>query len=167
MIKHCERCGVDTPRGTRGHCKPCQNARMKRHRALENKDVRRAYSAAWIAKPGNKDLAKATQVKRRSTPRGSAAVLFQRARRRAKDSGLPFSLNFSHVHQVIERGVCEVSGLPFVLKDFGSPYRPSIDQIRAGEGYTPQNTRIILWGINVACHTWGLEAITEIFRSVP
>ena len=165
-MKFCTRCGIETPRGYRDNCKPCTNARKKIARAREDKGVRRAYSAAWIAKPGNKDLAKASQIARRSSPRGAAAVLFQRARRRAKSEGIHFSLDLAQLRRKVECGVCEVSGLPFVLAPFGNPYRPSIDQIRAGEGYTPQNTRVVLWGINVACHTWGLETISEIFRSI-
>jgi hypothetical protein len=140
---------------------------MKLHRALEDKAVRRAYSAAWIAKLGNRELAKATRNKRRSTAKGAAKLLFQQAQRRAREKGLPFSLDLSQVQQKMERGICEVSGLSFVFNPFGNPYRPSIDQIHAGEGYTPENTRVVLWGINVACHTWGLETITKIFRSVP
>jgi hypothetical protein len=171
-VSLCKRCGTDTPRYKSRACVPCARAASSARNKIWRRTpkgviVAARYRAKWVARPGNKELHKKLTAAWGATTEGTARRLFTRARRRARDGALPFSISLDDIRAKVIAGICEVSGLPFVIGQPGHIYTPSIDQIRAGEGYTQQNTRVVLWGINVACHTWGLEAITEIFRSVP
>ncbi len=51
---------------------------------------------------------------------------------------------------LIERytGRCEITGIPFVFSSTVSPYSISLDRINSKLGYTPENTRLVLWGVN-------------------
>lgn len=44
---------------------------------------------------------------------------------------------------------------------------PSLDQIKAGAGYTPENTRVVLYALNVMAGTWSLAQVREIARAIP
>lgn len=46
MIKHCNRCGTETERGSRGRCKPCARAGAAARYAV-NPEKRKASNAAW------------------------------------------------------------------------------------------------------------------------
>jgi hypothetical protein len=163
--KFCQACQCLTPHGPRGNCRTCTNNRQNaKRRTVEGKEAQAKYNANWVSKPGNREYHNELTAKWKSTVRGTAVSLFQRARRRARDNGLPFSLSLPHIQSIVEAGVCEISGIPFELSKRRDICNPSIDQIHAGEGYTPQNTRVVLWGLNVAFHTWGLRPILEIFR---
>ena len=77
--------------------------------------------------------------------------LFYGARARAKAKGLPFTLTKEWVAERIERGICELSGVPFNIeakRGVQGPYSPSIDKIVPELGYTPENSRMVLYGIN-------------------
>jgi hypothetical protein len=39
---------------------------------------------------------------------------------------------------------------------------PSIDQVTPGAGYTPENTRVVLYAVNVMASDWGLARIIQI-----
>ena len=79
------------------------------------------------------------------------SVLLKAAEWRARKKGIPFELTNEWA---AERwtGFCEVTGIPFVIKDRGEPgpkfWSPSIDQITPRAGYTPANCRFVLWAVN-------------------
>jgi hypothetical protein len=57
----------------------------------------------------------------------------------------------------LEKGFCEVSGLPIKTKAYEagkaggrSFYSPSIDRIDNAIGYVESNCRIVCWGLNMA-----------------
>jgi len=79
------------------------------------------------------------------------------AKRRAKNKGIPFSLDWKNIQDRIENGYCELTGIPFNLDHPKSWDAPSIDQIIASNGYTPDNTRVVLYSVNVMIGTWGVE----------
>lgn len=47
----------------------------------------------------------------------------------------------------LERGVCEVSGLPFSFQA-GSPFVPSLDRRDNALGYTSENTQLVVFLYN-------------------
>lgn len=77
--------------------------------------------------------------------------LLRGAAGRAAKSGVEFTLTREWA-QARWTGFCEVSGLPFLVKDIDRPgpkfFSPSIDQIRPKGGYTPDNCRFVLWAVN-------------------
>lgn len=90
-----------------------------------------------------------------------------RARKRAKESGLQFDLDTEWVLSRLEIGTCEISALPF---DFSSGKRqafgPSIDRIIPGGGYTKQNCRVVLNAVNTALMDWGLDSFIGIAKAI-
>ncbi len=86
-----------------------------------------------------------------------AGILLTSARKRAEDRGLPFSLNKEDIVRRFEAGVCEVTGIKFDLSLPGrfrrfcrGPWVPSVDRVDPLKGYTPENTKVVVWAYNVA-----------------
>ena len=66
----------------------------------------------------------------------------------------------------LERGACELSGIPFVY-EVRHPCLPSIDRIdRTQPGHMRDNCRVILWGLNgfkgAASEEVFLEALEKV-----
>ena len=73
------------------------------------------------------------------------------------------------VHMAIRSGGrCEVSGVPFNFDYHGKrrPYAPSIDRINSDVGYTPENSRLVCYLVNVGMNCWGDEQFLRVCRAV-
>ena len=85
--------------------------------------------------------------------RERAAKLRSNAAYRARKKGLPCTITTDWVEDMIERNACEATGLPFDLRPDPyrrrNPYAPSLDRIRNDEGYTPENTKVVITGYNI------------------
>lgn len=105
-----------------------------RDRVLREAKNRRRSSALWLDQKAN------PQWRR----------LYSAAKTRAKDKGLPFSLTPEWVQLRLGRGVCEFTGIEFRTAIDGkpAPYSASIDRIDPKQGYTPENSRMVLWAFN-------------------
>lgn len=83
---------------------------------------------------------------------GRAKTLLNSARNRAHKYP-EFDLDENFILDKIITGRCEVTGLPFDMsspsKTSKNPYSPSIDRIDNTKGYTKENTRIVLWQVNL------------------
>lgn len=110
--------------------------------------------------------ARARRPGRALQPQVRASWLVQGCKARAKKKGVPFDIETSDVAPALERGVCDMTGLPFTITA-GSrgAYSPSIDRIRPDLGYVKGNIRVILWALNAAFGPWGEEVIRGIFAS--
>jgi len=158
--KHCNKSiddfYIDQRRGD-GHypiCKSCHRE-YSRERYKNNEHVRKQSSDRSkrlretnegrdaIARRGDKYY---------SSIHGRAKTLWRGAH--ARDASA--TLTLEKVTEMLQRGVCSVTGIPF---DLSSGYRrrtgrnmnplaPSLDQIVAGAGYTNENTRIVIWHYN-------------------
>lgn len=95
-----------------------------------------------------------------------ATQLIKGARQRAKEKGLPFSLRVRAIQAKIDRGICEVSGLPLNLEGGRTWDSPSIDRIVPELGYTPDNTRVVCFAVNSAMGDWGLDKLLEITDAI-
>jgi hypothetical protein len=60
------------------------------------------------------------------------------------------TLTVEWIEQRLLQGVCEVTGIAFVIGSTKHPFLPSVDRIDSDKGYTPDNCRIVLWIINAA-----------------
>lgn len=80
---------------------------------------------------------------------------------KCKKTGLPFDLDqhLDFYNDVIVNQGCQMTGIPFVLDSGWCWGSPSFDRIEAGGGYTHDNVRVILWGLNAAFGTWGPEIL--------
>ena len=66
----------------------------------------------------------------------------------------------------IDRGECELTGIPFNLDDGKRWDSPSLHRIDANTGYTPENTRVVLHCLNVMANVWGENKIIEIANAI-
>lgn len=131
-----------------------RNKEYANQKAREWHQTNREYAAAKMREryQANRDqrlanMRQAFQTNRRLRPWRN---LLASAKERAAKAGLVFTLT---EEWAIERwtGRCEVTNIEFqyVTQQTGSRfYSPSIDQIEAGKGYTPENCRFVLWAIN-------------------
>lgn len=59
----------------------------------------------------------------------------------------------------MDRGLCEMTGLPFNLNDGRTWDSPSLDRIDPAKGYVYSNIRIICFGMNSALNSWGEDVL--------
>jgi len=76
--------------------------------------------------------------------------LLQASRYRARQNRLPHELDEDWLRAILERGKCEVTGIPFAQKIQSPPHRycPSIDRIDPVLGYTKDNSRVVCLMVN-------------------
>ena len=148
-------------------CKGCGETKPLSQFRPHNRDGRRwtcrTCENRWVrtTKPWTSETKRAYQRSVRLNRRGF--VLTNDAKRRAKAKGIPFSLDWREVQAVIDRGVCQATGLPFNLAAPAKAWNaPSLDQIVPGAGYTKENTRVVLYAVNVMASTWGLQTILTV-----
>lgn len=88
----------------------------------------------------------------------------------ARARRLTHSLTIHSVLSLIERagGRCELSGIPFIYGTIegkrNNPYKPSIDRISSCFGYTVDNCRLVLLGVNLARNEFGDEFFTQMLK---
>jgi hypothetical protein len=76
------------------------------------------------------------------------------------------------IEDKLSQGFCELTKIPFDFeppkdKNVTNPYAPSLDKIdSANPDYTPENTRVVLVGVNLALNTYGLDAMMPIFKKL-
>jgi hypothetical protein len=100
----------------------------------------------------------------RETARGRAVSLIKYCGRRHD----LVTINVEWVLRKILAGHCELSGLAFDLHARGgrSPYTPSLDRKIAELGYTPENTRVVVWCVNAALGTWGDDTLKVVVEAL-
>ena len=109
------------------YCKACE-AKLKREIRKKNPDKRRSYHAQW--RRNNWLVEKVRHLVGGAKKRG------------------PSDIDASWVTERLERGVCELTGVPFVY-EHRHPAMPSIDRIDPTRpGHMRDNCRLILWGLN-------------------
>lgn len=87
------------------------------------------------------------------------------AKKRAAAAGVAYDLDRKWFDERFKAGVCEVSGLPFILEK-RSPFLPSIDRKNPKGPYTKENCRLVLWWLNRALSDDGDDLALTIFRAI-
>ena len=97
-----------------------------------------------------------------------ASMLVSGAKARAKKRSLEFNLTVDWLLERLARGVCEVTGLPFVpsigtgqQRSFLNPWAPSLDRIENSRGYTTDNVQVVVSIYNIAK---GEHTDADVFR---
>jgi hypothetical protein len=128
------------------HCREADNARRRARYAADPQKTLDRHKARIKKNPERR-----RQTVRDSRHRHPERILFESAQRRAAKSGVLFTITKEWVKKRY-KGCCELTGLEFSkhgrISGHVSPFAASLDQIVAGEGYTPGNVQIILWAIN-------------------
>jgi len=151
----CRRCGEEksysefytNSKGNRpAVCMECARARERGYKREKPEVMSRRYQE-W-----------------RDKKRGYALVNV--ARHRAKQRGIPFNLDPADIQARIDRGYCEVTGIPFDLTKPRCWNAPSLDQIEPSRGYTQENVRVILFSLNVMMNVWGEQKVVQIGNAI-
>ena len=93
-------------------------------------------------------------------------VLLNNARGRARKSGLDCTITVERIEQALAAGRCELTGIPFRNDDTRGLYSASVDRIDPATGYTPENTQVILWGVNRAKSDGSMTDVVGFFKEV-
>lgn len=106
------------------------------------------------------------------TPEGRATRMIAQTRVDARRTGKVFELDKEWLVERLKRGVCEKTGLPFVLngkeqqelnqKSSKHPFSPSLERKDSTEGYTKENTIVVCLIYNY-CKNVFEEAAVEMF----
>lgn len=161
-MKICKTCGLSLPvtefskhtgATLRASCKPC--------RAIAAKDRYAASDKTAIMAQYHK-----YKEARRITQR--ASYLVTAAKQRAKEKGIPYDLDGHRreLQEIMDKGVCQLTGLPFDMLGKQTWNSPSLDRIVPSLGYVRSNIRVILFSLNVMMHDWGLETVKKVMSTI-
>jgi hypothetical protein len=97
--------------------------------------------------------------------------MWNNARQRAKQNGLDFDLPLEWVKEKFEKGTCDVTGIPFsdevgTGKGQAHPFSPSLDRTDPTQGYTVENTAVVVWIYNCAKHVSSHEDVLRMARAL-
>lgn len=141
-------------------CKVCDQARRVKYQTgltmeqwQARKEVRKKHA------PKERDYSH----QRRTTYRAKSLVYL--AKQRAAKKGIPFDLDAKALQARIDKGFCELTGVPFRLDEARSFDSPSLDRIRPSDGYVMGNVRVICYGMNCALGTWGEESLMVLLTA--
>jgi hypothetical protein len=91
-----------------------------------------------------------------------------RSRQRAKDKGLEYSIDLDWALEEMTKQKlrCAITGIEFFSKPREAskmdPYAPSFDRIDNAKGYSKENTRIVIFAVNLMLLDWGLDVGRKI-----
>lgn len=88
------------------------------------------------------------KAKRQNAIRYTAGRFLADIRQRAKSRNIPCDLDLPFLMEKFQTNRCELSGLEWRSESTITPYSPSIDRIDPSLGYTKDNVRVILMGLN-------------------
>jgi hypothetical protein len=93
--------------------------------------------------------------------RDRAKYLWRGAKDRAQKKKQEFTLTVEHIQKAIEKGICEALDIPFELKDFRSPYMPSIERKNNSKGYSNENCIVVCWFFNQWKQHYSIDELLE------
>jgi hypothetical protein len=134
-----------TKTGFRTECRACSVSAATRWRE-ENPDRSRGTRAQWGQ--DNPITLKAGNLKTYAHRAG------------------PSDIDIDWIMERLDRGVCELTGIPFVY-EWRHPFLPSIDRIDATQpGHMKDNCRVVLWGLNAFKGTASEEVFLKCLAEV-
>jgi hypothetical protein len=92
--------------------------------------------------------------------------MWSNAKTNSKQRGMPYpTITREWIISKLPEG-CPISGLPFEYTGAShNPRSPSLDRIDNALPYTPENTRVVLWAVNLGMGIWGKQAYLDIARA--
>lgn len=106
---------------------------------------------------------------------GRVSVMLHNSKRRAALKKLPFDLTRDWLTPKLESGVCEVTGLSFVITSDNvrgynqktNSFSPSLDRIDNNKGYTQDNVQVVCWIYNRAKGAFPLSDLKLMADNLP
>ena len=137
-------------------CKGCHNSYMRDRYASnpEHARARKDYHKNRIKnEPDYRAMAKVRSDNFYASLEGRAKTLLNGAKRRDKNA----TVTLDHIRNLLIDGICPVTGIKFELSHsfrlktgrYYNPYSPSLDQIKPKNGYSNENTRLVIWQYNL------------------
>lgn len=161
MNKLCKKCQTEKPLAEFYGCKSNRDGK-----AGSCKDCAKKRESSYRNTPAFLEAERKRGAKRYSDVRGRAQHLLHRAKH-SKDG---CTLTAQDVITGIERGSCPVTGVPFDLRKASrhsrNPFAPSLDRINPKLGYTPENTRVVIWHYNAMKGELSDREVLEICRKI-
>ena len=105
-------------------------------------------------------------AKFRRTPQGAATYLYSNAKRRAREGGLEFTITKAWILERLLAGECQVTGMPFVIDNGRKPWAPSLDKTDPSGGYTPENTKVVVWMYNTCKWQFTHDDVVNFCKAV-
>jgi hypothetical protein len=152
----------------RSSCKKCTLAARREYIVTEeDRESNRVRQREYY----HLNLDRSRKIKRDNLRRNYLAALVRGARLRAKKRNLPYNLTdyLPSLQARYDTGLCELTGLPHHIGvDGPGPYSPSLDRVDSHPdvGYLYSNIRIVLWSLNSAFGSSGLEAFLPIAKAL-
>lgn len=136
-----------------------------------NRSVVKENNARYYAENRDVIIAKALTRERASryTVGYIATRLRAQATQRARHRNLKCSITRDWVIERLDAGVCEATGLKFDYAKQGgrsAPRAPSLDRIDSAGGYTPDNTRVVVFQYNAAKNAWPDGTLVEMCKAL-
>lgn len=169
--------------GKQDMCKKCNKSYKLEHLKLNKVKIQAKRRQQYLKKEkpflaeryaASKDETKirnqlSTKTYRR-TIIGKTNSLLIGAKRRAKDKNREYTISKEWMNQtwMEQNGCCLLTGIKFSLDSCDgtghhfNPYTPSLDRINPSGGYTPDNTRLICTGLNLALNSFGDDTYAHI-----
>lgn len=145
-------------------------AQYQREWARKNKEKIARYAKKW-AQANPKKASKRTEEWRKRNPiKFTISNLLSQSKHRAKLKGVEHNITAEWLQPKLERGVCEITGLPFDFS-FGLgkgklPWAPTLDRIIPELGYTKENTQVVVWMYNAAKHTYTHQEVMMLVNAL-
>lgn len=100
---------------------------------------------------------------------GTATLLLNYAKDRAKKNNLAFDLDKDFILEKLKIGKCELTDLMLSKqlseKRGRNPMTPSLDRKIPELGYTKENVRLVCFGMNAALGNWGEEMFSTLAKA--
>jgi len=169
-MKKCSKCKIEKPKdqfyshphgknGLSSKCKTCcaeyENNPINKARRLEKQKQRR-----------------------KNNLQHRATAILSGIRRSAKQKNLEMVLTKEWIEERLRKGVCEVTGIPFVLDASKhemtyttalnremNPFSPSVDRIDSSKGYKPTNCKVTVLIYNYAKSCFPEESVEMFCRA--
>lgn len=165
-MKFCKKCKItkslsefhnDQKRkdGKYPNCKECHYFYVReRYKTTDAKQKRQVLYAKNREKTEFIEANKKRGDKFYNSLEGRAKTLFNGIKSRQPDA----TVTYEQILNDMKNGICAVTRIPldFDMKTYkektgrrSNPFSPSVDKINPNKGYTPENTRIVIWQYNM------------------
>lgn len=144
------------------------NKRTRLPGAFMSEEFKRVLQAAEAAETASRAPPPTFDTLQKGAVEKRLVDAVRAARTRARTKRLEFDLDLAWALAAVERQSfrCALTDFPFYAeKNAGSkadPFAPSFDRIDCRRGYTRDNTRIVIYAINVMMMDWGEELFARI-----